>query len=105
MRKVLRKREVCDKCKRLIFREEAIHICDACEKEITETDFNDGAFRYKTTIWFKKDSSKDRNLTYDFCNLECFIGGLRKIKNYAIDQIWGFSFTKEDIRKLLEMIK
>ncbi len=106
MRKTLREKEVCEKCNHIIFKEEYIYVCDVCEKEISDTDYKDGAYRYQTTIIFKgKSITKAHNLTYDFCNFECFLNGLKKIKNYNLDHIWGYSLNKDDIRKLLTLIK
>ncbi|KKN90846.1 hypothetical protein LCGC14_0224290 [marine sediment metagenome] len=107
MHEVLREKEVCDKCKKVTFKEEYITLCDCCDKEIPK---DSDSWRY--TMRMVKEEQPECNShmgrddwKFDFCSFECFIKNLKNTQNYKYDHIWGYNLNKEDIKKLLEMIR
>ncbi len=106
MHKVLRKKEVCDKCKKVTFKEEYMTICDVCEKEIVG---NSNAWKYRLRLIKEEqpESSKyaRNDWELDCCSFYCFINCLKDTQGYKYESIWGFHLDKEDVLQLLEMIK
>jgi len=106
MRKVLRKKEVCEKCKKVTFEEESITICDICNKEIP--DHSEG-WKY-TLRMIKVEQPEDNNFgsdawKFDLCSFECFLKCLKRYHHLEYEYIWGFHLEKEDVSKILELIK
>ena len=106
MHKTLREKEVCETCKKVIFNEESIIICDICEKEIIE-----GSDGWKYTLrMIKMEQSENMSMgsdawTFDLCSLKCFFICLETYHHLDYDNIWGFHLDKKDVGRILEMIK
>ncbi|KKM90406.1 hypothetical protein LCGC14_1239100 [marine sediment metagenome] len=106
MHKTLRKKEVCKTCQKVTFDEEYIILCDICKKEIKKD--SDG-WKY-TLRMVKKEQPEDMSMgrdawEFDLCSLTCFITCLKRFQHLDYESIWGFHLEKEDVGKLLEMIK
>ena len=103
MIKTLREKEICDKCGKVILKEERVYICDnqTCEKVIPAKEY----YKYDTLVHFF-DNNND--FKFNFCSLECWIEGLRKISTFNDKKehaVYLPTFVQiQDIKELLKKI-
>ena len=107
MHKTLREKEVCPECNKVSFVEEYVTICDVCEREIPN---DSDSYRYSTRMVKEEQPESNGYMgkddwRFDLCSFECFIKNLKNTQKRKYDHIWGYNLNKEDIRKLLEMIR